>query len=109
MLAVILYYQRSCEYLRKLGRVGLMTGFEGWRSRPIDRNWEVRNFRPLLTEADCRKETTVLEGPGPGDEWVLHCFSEPNLDKVAIYSQLCRRQDGKGVVLKAGPAEEPGL
>ncbi|UYV63544.1 SEC14L2 [Cordylochernes scorpioides] len=36
-------------------------------------------------------------------------ISEPNLDKVAIYSQLYRRQDGKGVVLKAGTAEEPGL
>ncbi|UYV60685.1 hypothetical protein LAZ67_1001894 [Cordylochernes scorpioides] len=44
-----------------------------------------------------------------GDERVLHCFSEPNLDKVAIDSQLCRRQDGKGVVLKAGPAEDPSL
>ncbi|UYV75332.1 hypothetical protein LAZ67_12003571 [Cordylochernes scorpioides] len=31
------------------------------------------------------------------------------LDKVAINSQLCRRQDGKGVVLKAGPAEDPSL
>ncbi|UYV84876.1 hypothetical protein LAZ67_X003843 [Cordylochernes scorpioides] len=52
---------------------------------------------------------TGTKGPGPGDERVLHCFSEPNLDKVAINSQLCRRQDGKGVVLKAGPAEDPSL
>ncbi|UYV82806.1 hypothetical protein LAZ67_22000946 [Cordylochernes scorpioides] len=55
------------------------------------------------------KKTSTLEGPGPGDERVLHRFSEPNLDKVAIDSQLCRRQDGKGVVLKAGPAEDPSL
>ncbi|UYV77240.1 hypothetical protein LAZ67_15000210 [Cordylochernes scorpioides] len=54
-------------------------------------------------------ETSTLEGPGPGDERVLHRFSEPNLDKVAIDSQLCRCQDGKGVVLKAGPAEDPSL
>ncbi|UYV61936.1 hypothetical protein LAZ67_1007104 [Cordylochernes scorpioides] len=54
-------------------------------------------------------ETSALEGPGPGDERVLYRFSEPNLDKVAIDSQLCRRQDGKGIVLKAGPAEDPSL
>ncbi|UYV67667.1 hypothetical protein LAZ67_5001524 [Cordylochernes scorpioides] len=33
----------------------------------------------------------------------------PTWTKVAINSQLCRCQDGKGVVLKAGPAEDPSL
>ncbi|UYV76623.1 hypothetical protein LAZ67_14001496 [Cordylochernes scorpioides] len=69
------------------------------------------DLAPLLRrlEKPLAQETSTLEGPGPGDERVLHRFSEPNLDKVAINSQLCRRQDGKGVVLKAGPAEDPSL
>ncbi|UYV67129.1 hypothetical protein LAZ67_4004017, partial [Cordylochernes scorpioides] len=51
--------------------------------------------------------SSACECSPPGDEWVIHA-TEPNLNKVAVDPQLCRREDGQGVVLKAGP-EDPSL
>ncbi|UYV79737.1 hypothetical protein LAZ67_18000530 [Cordylochernes scorpioides] len=66
-------------------------------------DWD-EDFERLFLNQITDEEDKFIES----DERVLHS-TEPNLEKVAVDAQLCRHEDGQGVVLKAGPAEDPSL